>query len=46
MSEQEGAVFVRKPISKDKPKPDSPEKRIAEGRANQPRKRGGFAGTK
>lgn len=45
MSEQE-VMFVRKPISKDKPKPESPEKRIAENRANQPRKRGGYAGTK
>ena len=44
--EQEGVVFTRKPVSKNKPKPESVEKRIAASRVNRPRKRGGYAGTK
>ena len=40
----EEAAITRRPISKDKPKPESAEKRVANSRKGQPRKRGGYAG--
>jgi hypothetical protein len=40
----EPAEIKRKPVDRNKPKPDSPEKNIADARRGKPRKRGGYAG--
>lgn len=43
MTQERAAFDKRRPIPKGRPKPDSPEKKIAEARYNAPRKRGGYA---
>lgn len=43
MAQENKSFDKRKAIPKGKPKPDSPEKAIAEARYNAPRKRGGYA---